>query len=154
MKPLRILVVEDEGIVAFLLAQILESMGHEVCGIENDKAGAIAAAKRCKPDLMIVDDRLGRDSGLTVIETILLDGSMPHVFVSGDVSRIRSSRPLAVVLEKPFFEADLEQAIRRALPQPAAVSHLCPIDPTGEGFAARGQVADRTPSAVASLGSA
>ena len=46
MKPLRILVVEDEGIVAFLLAQILESMGHEVCGIENDKAGAIAAARR------------------------------------------------------------------------------------------------------------
>jgi CheY-like chemotaxis protein len=143
MKPLRILVVEDEGIVAFLLAQILESMGHEVCGIETDKAGAIAAAKRCKPDLMIVDDRLGRDSGLTVIETILLDGSMPHVFVSGDVSRIRSSRPLAVVLEKPFFEADLEQAIWRALSQPTAASHLEPIDPTGEGFAARTRIADR-----------
>jgi len=127
MKRLRILVVEDDGMVAFLLGQILEGMGHEVCGIESTAAGAIAAAKHCKPDLMIVDEHLGRDSGLSVMEAVLQDWPMPHVFVSGDTARIRTLKPLAVVLEKPYFEADLEQAIRRALPRTAAASHLAPI---------------------------
>jgi len=115
--------------VAFLLGQILEGMDHEVCGIESNKAGAIAAAKHLKPDLMIVDEHLGPESGLVLIETVLQDGPMPHVFVSGDTARIRTQRPLAIVLEKPYFEPDLEQAIGRALAQPAADSHLDPIQP-------------------------
>jgi chemotaxis response regulator CheB len=122
MKRLRILVVEDDGMVAFLLGQILEGMGHEACGIESNKVGAIAAAKRLRPDLMIVDEHLGPESGLAVIEAVLRDGPMPHVFVSGDTARIRMLRPSAIVLEKPYFEPDLEQAIRRALPEPAAVT--------------------------------
>jgi two-component system, response regulator PdtaR len=133
MKRLRILVVEDDGMVAFLLGQILEGMGHEACGIESNKAGAIAAAKRLQPDLMIVDEHLGPESGLAVIEAVLQDGPMPHVFVSGDTTRIRSLKPLAIVLEKPYFEPDLEQAIGRALAQPVAASHLAPIEPPAKG---------------------
>jgi two-component system, response regulator PdtaR len=144
MKRLRILVVEDDGIVAFLLGQILEGMGHEVCGIENNEAGAIAAAKRCKPDLMIVDEQLGRGSGLSVIETVLQGGPMPHVFVSGDTSRIRTLKPLAIVLEKPYFETDLEQAIWRALARPHEAAQLDQILPTVEGLAAASLVAGRS----------
>jgi len=130
MKRLRILVVEDDGIVAFLLGQILEGMGYEVCGIEHNEAGAIAAANRYKPDLMIVDEQLGRGSGLSVIESVLQNGPMPHVFVSGDTSRIRTLRPLAIVLEKPYFETDLEQAIWRAFARPREAAHLDQILPT------------------------
>ena len=101
--------------VAFLLGQILEGMGHEVCAIESSKAGAIAAAKRCKPDMMIIDEHLGRESGLAVMEAVLQDGPTPHIFVSGDTTRIRALKPSAIVLEKPYFEPDLEQAISRAL---------------------------------------
>jgi CheY-like chemotaxis protein len=135
MRRIRILVVEDDCILAFLLGQLLEGMGYEVCGIESDQAGAIAAAKRCKPDLMIVDEHLGRGSGLFVIEALLQDGAMPHVFVSGDTSRIRTLKPLAVVLEKPYFEADLEQAIWRAFARPREAAHLDQVLPTVEGLA-------------------
>jgi CheY-like chemotaxis protein len=135
MKRLKILVVEDDGIVAFLLGQILEGLGYEVCGIENNEAGAIAAAKGCKPDLMIIDEQLGRGSGLSVIETVLQDGPMPHIFVSGDTARIRTLKPLAIVLEKPYFETDLEQAIWRAFARPREAAHLGQILPTIEGLA-------------------
>jgi CheY-like chemotaxis protein len=129
MKRLRILVVEDDGIVAFLLGQVLEGMGYEVCAIESDEAGAVAAAARCKPDLMIVDENLGRGSGLVVMDDILLNGPMAHIFVSGDTTRILEQTPGAIVLEKPYFEADLEQAIWRALARPRNPSDHDPIEP-------------------------
>jgi len=128
MKQLRILGVEDDEMIAFLLGQVLESMGHEVCGIESNKTEAIAAARRFKPDLMIVDEHLGRESGLSVMESVLRDGPMPHIFVSGDTARIRTLKPLSIVLEKPYFQPDLEQAILRAIP----ASRLGPIQSGGE----------------------
>ena len=133
MKRLSILVVEDDGMVAFLLGEILDGLGYAVCGIESTEAGALAAARRCKPDLMIVDENLGRESGLAVVDAVLQDGPMPHVFVSGDTSRIRRLKPLAVVLEKPYFEGDLEQAIWRALARPRPVSQLNAIPQPGDG---------------------
>ena len=44
MPALRILLVEDEAIVAMLFADLLVAMGHEVCAIEATEAGAVTAA--------------------------------------------------------------------------------------------------------------
>ena len=60
MKALRVLVAEDDTIVGMLLGELLKEMGHDVCAIEASEADAVAAAIRCKPDLMIIDVRLGR----------------------------------------------------------------------------------------------
>jgi CheY-like chemotaxis protein len=109
------MIVEDEVFIAFLLGEVLKSMGHEVCATERTQRGAIAAALACKPDLMIVDERLEEGSGLAVVEAVLRNGPTPHIFVSGDTSRIRRLMPDAVVLEKPYQESDLAQAIQRAL---------------------------------------
>ena len=136
MKRLSILVVEDEAMIAFLLSLVLEGLGHEICAIEGDEAGAVAAARRCRPDLMIVDEHLGHGSGLAVVEEVLQEGPTPHIFVSGDTARIRTLTPLAIVLEKPYFQPDLEQAILRAMPPPAAASRLAPAV-SGRGTRAR-----------------
>jgi CheY-like chemotaxis protein len=130
-KPLRILVVEDEVIIAYLMAETLECMGHEVCAIEGSQAGAIAAARLHQPDLMIVDEHLGAGSGLAVVEAVLRSGPTPHIFVSGDTVRIKRLMPDAVVLEKPYRETDLARAIRRAM-VPNGPSAL-QIDPPNEG---------------------
>lgn len=114
-KALRILVVEDETILAMLLADVLAEMGHEVCATEATEAGAVAAAVRCKPDLMIVDARLRDESGVSAVEEILRRGFIPHVFVSGETSSVRALRPGDVVIQKPFREQDLARAIQRAL---------------------------------------
>jgi DNA-binding response OmpR family regulator len=115
MKALRVLVVEDDTMIGMLLADVLAEMGHDVCAIEATEADAVAAAVRCKPDLMIVDARLGDGSGVSAVEEILRAGFVPHVFVSGETSSVQALRPDAVVIQKPFREPDLARAIQRAL---------------------------------------
>jgi CheY-like chemotaxis protein len=115
MKAPRILVAEDEAIIAMLLALLLRSMGYEVCAVVGSESEAVAEAARCKPDLMIVDARLGRGSGIAAVTEILRGGFVPHVFVTGDAFQVRTLRPDAVILKKPFVENELALAIARAL---------------------------------------
>lgn len=115
MRADRVLVVEDDAVIATLLAEVLEGMGHDVCAIEATEADAVAAANRCRPDLMIVDARLGDGSGVSAVEEILRAGFVPHVFVSGDALRVQALRPGALVIQKPFRESDLARAIQHAL---------------------------------------
>jgi two-component system, response regulator PdtaR len=115
MAPLRIVVVEDDVLIGMLLAEMLESMGHEVCEVASTEAGAIAAAARWNPQLMIVDARLREGSGISAIEVILRTVPMPHVFVTGDIAGLRAQLPDAIAIEKPFGEAGLAQAIQRAV---------------------------------------
>jgi CheY-like chemotaxis protein len=111
----RVLVVEDDAVIAMLLSEVLVGMGHDVCAIEATEADAVAAAGRWRPDLMIVDARLGEGSGVTAVEEILRSGHVPHVFVSGDALRVQVLRPGALVIQKPFCESDLARAIQSAL---------------------------------------
>jgi two-component system, response regulator PdtaR len=115
MKMLRVLVVEDEAIIAMLLVELLRQMGHEICGVEVDEASAVTAAVRDEPDLMIVDAKLHEGNGLAVVQAVLAHSPVPHVFISGDVPSILAAHPSAVVIQKPFHERELVQAIERAL---------------------------------------
>jgi two-component system, response regulator PdtaR len=118
MNALRILVVEDDAMIGMMLTEMLEEMGHDVCSIEATEAEAISAADRCRPDLMIVDVLLGGGNGVSAVTEILRAGPMPHLFVSGDISRIKALRPDAVVIQKPYRESDLARAIQLALDTP------------------------------------
>jgi len=111
---MRILVVEDESLIGLLLAEVLTDMGHHVCSVEVTEAGAVAAAARCGPDLMIVDIWLADGDGISAMAEILRAGPMPHFYVSGDVAMVRSLKPDAEVVQKPFRQQDLAQAIARA----------------------------------------
>ena len=115
MDPLNVLLVEDDAILAELLAELLADLGHCVCAIEATQDGAIAAAARHKPNLMIVDAQLRRGDGLAAVKTILRDGPVAHIFVSGDVAKVLALRPNAVALQKPYTEAALQAAMARAL---------------------------------------
>ena len=115
MKASRVLVMEDDFMVGALLGELLTDMGHTVCATEATEAGAVGAAARCHPDLMIVDIRLGSGSGVRATDAILRGGSVPHVFVSGSIAALVADRPGAVAIQKPFRAAELENAIQRAL---------------------------------------
>jgi len=115
MKAARVLVIEDDLMIGALLGEMLTDMGHGVCAIETNEAGAVTAALRCHPDLMIVDVRLGAGSGIRATDVILQGGPVPHVFVSGDISGVMANRPKAVAIQKPFRAAELARAIQRVL---------------------------------------
>jgi DNA-binding response OmpR family regulator len=115
-KALSVLVVEDDGMIGLLLTEMLAEMGHDVCAVEATEADAVAAAARCRPDLMIVDAWLRDGTGIGAVETILRLGPQPHLFTSGDVASVRAARSDAVVIQKPYTEVELAAAMRRALP--------------------------------------
>ena len=115
IPTLRILVAEDNFLIGMLLADMLALMGHDVCAVEMTEAGMVSSAAQYRPDLLIVDGRLREGSGVTAVEIILRTQLMPYVFVTGDPVYVRTRMPDAVILEKPFVEATLEQAIRRAV---------------------------------------
>ncbi len=115
MKAARVLVVEDDITIGAMLGEILADMGHAVCATETTEAGAITAAARCRPDLMIVDVRLGSGCGMRATDAILRGGSVPHIFVTGDIFAMIEYRSDAVVIHKPFFTAQLAEAIEQVL---------------------------------------
>jgi CheY-like chemotaxis protein len=115
MQALRILVVEDDAMVAMFLSMTLDQMGHDVCAVEATEAGAVKAAASLRPDLLIVDVGLNSGDGVSAVARILRAGPMPHIFASGDAEHVRARMPDAVVIQKPFHEADLVRAIECAM---------------------------------------
>jgi CheY-like chemotaxis protein len=115
MRGLRVLVVEDEAVIAILFSEVLEGMGHHVCASAATEADAVSAAARYRPDLMIVDAHLRKGSGISAVAEILRWGFIPHIFVSGDSALSLSLGPGAIAIQKPFLETDLVLAIQRAL---------------------------------------
>ena len=111
----NILVVEDDILIGMLLTEMLTELGNVVCAVERTEAGAVAAAARFQPDLMIVDANLSDGNGISAVETILRDQFIPHVFVTGEKLVTQRRRPGDVVIEKPFRERDLVYAMNRAL---------------------------------------
>lgn len=101
--------------IALLLEMVLEEMGFAVCAVESTETGAVAAAQRCSPQLMIVDARLRQGSGLRAVQQINCAKFIPHIFASGDMLVQGSLDPRAVILRKPFLESDLALAIQQAL---------------------------------------
>jgi len=114
-ESLRILVVEDDVMLATTLGEMLVGMGHNVCATAATQTDAIDAALQHQPDLMIVDYSLRQGTGTSAVDEILRGGPMPHFFISGNGWRIRAIRPDAVILQKPFRSADLTKAIDTAL---------------------------------------
>ena len=115
MTALRILLVEDNAIIAMALADLLKGGGHEVCAIAETESEAVAAADRCKPDLMIVDPNLYEGSGVSAVEKILVGGFVPHLFMTGDASQVQELVPGAIILRKPFKFNDLLRAIEQSI---------------------------------------
>ena len=115
MRALRVLIIEDEALIALLFEEVLIEIGHKVCASERTQAGAIAVAARCQPDLIISDVNLHGGDGIQAVATILTSGFVPHVFVSGNVIDHTTLNPAACMLQKPFTEPQLIAAIARAI---------------------------------------
>ena len=108
-KPLRILLVEDDGNVSALMVELLTEMGHDVCNVATTEPEAVAAAERLSPDLMIVDIRLRVGGGVPAMATILRRTAMPHIFMTGGS---RQGIPdNAAILHKPFGALGLTAAL-------------------------------------------
>ncbi len=115
MTALRILVAEDDAMIAMFLSDLLEAMGHTVCAVTDTETGTVAAALLHRPDLMILDEGLRDGSGIAAMEQVAITLPVPHVFATGDYYRVLIAEPNAIVLQKPFSAPALVRAIERAM---------------------------------------
>ncbi|MDR6294552.1 CheY-like chemotaxis protein/DNA-directed RNA polymerase specialized sigma24 family protein [Inquilinus ginsengisoli] len=125
--PARILIIEDEPLIAMDIARIVEEMGHTVCGTAADHAEALALSQRTAPHIVLADIQLkGGDSGIAAVQDILRAISVPVVFVTGFPERLLTGERLepTFVVTKPFKPDALVSVIGQALamhpPLPAA----------------------------------
>jgi CheY-like chemotaxis protein len=109
----NILVVEDDPMIGLLLVELLIAMGHGVCGLKTNAFEAIASAGMFHPDLLVVDINLDRSSGIDAVSIIRRSKAIPYLYMTG--ARIPAGGPHEVILYKPFMEADLASAIKRAM---------------------------------------
>ena len=67
----KILIVEDEAIIALIIEKLLLSLGHEVCGTTASGEEALTQAEALKPDLVLMDIRLsGEMDGIEAADQV------------------------------------------------------------------------------------
>jgi CheY-like chemotaxis protein len=114
----RVLVIEDESVIALNVAQIVRSAGHQVIGIAASEKAAIDLAEKHMPDLVIADVQLrGEDDGRAAVREILKSLSVPVIFVTGFPERLLTGQGIepTFVITKPFAPDHLKMAISQAL---------------------------------------
>ncbi|UYY78959.1 response regulator [Sphingomonas sp. R1] len=111
---LRVLIVEDEMTIAFLIEDMLEDLGHEVVEIAMRLPEALEAARRVDADLAILDVNLDGHRSFPVAD-ILEARSIPFAFATGygalGLEGPYRERP---VLAKPFLREHLATLIAKA----------------------------------------
>jgi CheY-like chemotaxis protein len=117
----RILVVEDEAIIAMDLISTLRRLGWRVVGTAATGADSIVQAGAEQPDIVLMDIRLrGPMNGLEAADEIKARWGIPIIFLTAygeDALTERLGPPNGTPrLTKPFDEADLERALSRCLP--------------------------------------
>jgi CheY-like chemotaxis protein len=122
-RPTRIMIIEDEPIIALDLANICERNGHEVVGIAATRTEAVAKAMEQRPGLILADIQLADDSsGIDAVSDILASMSVPVIFITAFPERLLTGqRPEPTFLiTKPFDADTLAVSISQALATAAA----------------------------------
>ncbi|MGE0715924.1 MAG: response regulator [Alphaproteobacteria bacterium] len=114
----RVLIIEDEPVIALDVAGIVADMGHHVAGIAGRSGEAIALAHTERPDLVLADIQLEDGStGIAVVAEILRSAEVPVVFVTAFPERLLTGERVepAFVVAKPFEPETLQVAVSQAL---------------------------------------
>jgi CheY-like chemotaxis protein/DNA-directed RNA polymerase specialized sigma24 family protein len=114
----RVLIIEDETIIALDLESLVTEMGHTVTGIATTRDDAIRMAKEKKPDLVLADIQLAdSSSGIDAVHAILKDFDIPVIFITAYPERLLTGeRPEPTYLiTKPFSRDTVRATIGQAL---------------------------------------
>jgi len=116
---LRVLVGEDDPVVADGFRAQLEGLGHSVVGIAYDGRDAVAKAESLTPDLVLLDIRMPHLDGLEATRKIMAQRPVPIVLITAhtDPGLIRGATEAGVMgyLVKPVDRRDLAPAIALAV---------------------------------------
>ncbi len=120
MRGPKILIVEDEQIVALDLKERIQAMGYGVAAVAGTGDAAIAQSRAVRPDLVLMDIKLqDHIDGIEASDRIRRELDVPIVFVTAyadakTLERAKAALPLGYVL-KPFEDRELQVVIELAL---------------------------------------
>lgn len=116
--PTRILIIEDEPMIAMDLENLVTDLGHDVTDIAVTHAEAVATARAHPPGLVLADIRLADESsGIEAVQEILQEFDLPVIFITAYPERLLTGeRPEpAFLITKPFQKSTIKAAISQAL---------------------------------------
>jgi two-component system, response regulator PdtaR len=117
---IKILVAEDENIVALNIKKTLESLGYTVSSIVNNGEDAIRKAAKDQPDLILMDIMLkGEIDGIEAAKSISKDFDIPVVYLTAlsdekTLDRAAFTKPYGYLI-KPFSPHEMHTAVENAL---------------------------------------
>lgn len=114
----RILIIEDETVIAMDLSDLVTDQGHDVCATAATASEAVAAAKRERPDLVLADIQLADgSSGIDAVREILASFNVPVIFITAFPDRLLTGeRPEPTFLiTKPYSPDMVRAAVSQAL---------------------------------------
>ena len=115
-QKLKVLIVEDDALIAQLIEHHLIEFGHHVLDIAHDSERALDLIHNLIPDLVLLDiSILGTKDGIEVAEIIHDKYDIPFIFLTalsdkGTLERARHVRPSGYIV-KPFKASDLESSM-------------------------------------------
>lgn len=123
----RVLVVEDNPVLAMELEGVVSSLGHEVCGTAANPRVALALAAQKPPTLALLDVRLGEGGdGIDLARELRRRGVLRTIFITAFDQELerRCATHLGQVIAKPYSTEAIRGAISRAvfMPSPVAIA--------------------------------
>ena len=118
MRPLRVLIVEDEFYISLHTRGLLQALGHVVVAVAVSADQAVSIAERERPDLVLMDIRLmGSRDGIDAADEISHRFGIASIFVTANADRETRRRAEAVqplgFLEKPLTEQRLRVGLSK-----------------------------------------
>ncbi len=120
MSTIRILIVEDEPLIAEDIREYLTNADYSVCAVAHNKAQALRALEMQTPDMALLDINLGGNmDGLELAQIINEQYYAPFIFLTSYshksiIEQAKVTRPMGYIL-KPFNEKDLYSSIEIGL---------------------------------------
>jgi signal transduction histidine kinase len=120
MSPIKILIVEDEMIIAEDMADALMNLGYEITGVVGSGNKAIEQAATTHPDIVLMDINLqGELDGVEAADEIRVNQEIPVIFLTAyadqqTIERAKATEPFAYLL-KPFQDRELKTTIEIAI---------------------------------------
>ncbi|MCO6360577.1 LytR/AlgR family response regulator transcription factor [Roseivirga pacifica] len=136
MSALKVLVVEDDPMIADSLKDILEMLDHDVVGIAENADEAIALCNEHQPQIALLDIQIGGDiDGVELSQIINAQFDMPFIFTTAfadneTVSRAKEQGPFGYLV-KPYGVKDINAAIEVAM---SAYGRLKDAEKKGTGM--------------------
>lgn len=114
----RVLIIEDEPLIALDIENLVSDIGHRVVGIATTRKDATALAKDTQPGLVLADIQLADgSSGIDAVNDILKDINVPVIFITAYPERLLTGERAepTFLITKPFKPEMVKAVISQAL---------------------------------------